>query len=89
MFKKSLSILLASLLCLGVVSTAYAQKDRQGKTSLETNKSRPKENKPAQTGSQRVQNQTKERTQKALDSTGSARQQEKTKKSVNRIVNKK
>jgi hypothetical protein len=80
-------ISLAVMTALTVAPAAYAQ-DKQGKRSLETSKSRPKENKPAQSGSQRVQEQTRDRTQRSLDNTSSARQQEKTNKAASSALRK-
>ena len=69
------------LVFLCVPHASWAQ-DKQGKRSLETSKVRPKENKPAQTGSQRVQEKTQNRTKQALEKNDSSRQQEKTNKAV-------
>jgi hypothetical protein len=63
---------------LQAVPHLFSSTDKQGKRSIETPTSRGKENPPAKTGSQRVQDQTKSRTAAAVGKTGSARQQEKT-----------
>ncbi len=89
MTKKISSITIAgALLLFSSMHPAYAF-EKQGRSSFESPKHSPKENKPPQSGSQRVQDQTKSRTQKALGSTGSARQQEKTSKSANSALRKK
>lgn len=50
---------------LSLHSPAYAV-DKQGKRSLETYRSRPKENPPAKSGSQRVRENTKDRVNRIL-----------------------
>jgi hypothetical protein len=75
------SVSLTAVFAITFPPSTWAQ-DRQGKRSLETSRSRPKENKPAQTGSQRVQEKTQNRTKQSLEKSDSARQQEKTNKSV-------
>lgn len=72
-----------------VASGASVAIDKQGRSSIETSKARPKENQASQTGAQRVQDSTKSRTSKAITSTGSARQQEKTRGAVARTLRKK
>jgi hypothetical protein len=88
MIKKISSIAIVAFVLFNSMQSAYAF-EKQGRSSFESPKHSPKENKPPQSGSQRVQDQTKSRTQKALGSTGSARQQEKTKNSVGNILRKK
>ena len=85
MIKKSINVAIVSMLMSGVVMDASAL-DKQGKTSLETNKSRPKENSPSKTGAQRVQDKTQSRTNEALSK--SAAQQGKTQKSVKKTMGK-
>lgn len=80
--------------CLVVVSFLFTSGqavalDKQGRSSVESQKARPKENKPSQSGSQRVQDSTKSRAGKAIGSTGSARQQEKTRSAVGQTLRKK
>lgn len=79
--------MVTAALLIGVAGPANAQ-DKQGKNSLEQSRSRPKENKPPQTGSQRTQDRTRERTEKALARNSAARQQEKTKERSNKALNK-
>lgn len=86
-----LSLLRGAMLSMALLATTpwpAAAQDKQGKHSLEQNRSRPKENKPAQTGSQRTQDQTRQRTEKALSRNGSARQQESTRGRVNKALKK-
>ena len=82
------------LLCFVVVGFLWMHGqaiaiDRQGRSSIETNKSRPKENKPSQSGVQRVQDRTTRRASKAIEPTGSARQQVKTQSDVDKALRKK
>jgi hypothetical protein len=85
-FMIAISTVVLAGLC--VHSSVHAQ-DKQGKRTLETNKSRQKENRPSQSGAQRVQDQTKTKVEKAVRSSGSDRVREKTKQSVARVLRKK
>jgi hypothetical protein len=60
--------------------------DRQGKQTLEQYRSRPKENRPPTSGADRVQDQTRTRTEKTLGR--SQRQQEATSKRARGVLNK-
>jgi hypothetical protein len=85
-FMIAISTVFLAVLCAH--STVHAQ-DKQGKRSLETNKARQKENRPSQSGAQRVQDQTKTKTDKAVRSNGADRTREKTRQSVAGVLRKK
>ena len=70
-------------------SGAAVAVEKQGRTSIETPKARPKENPRSQSGSQRVQDRTTTRVGKALTTNSSARQVQETRKSVTRTLVKK
>lgn len=65
MFSKFIFIFIFGL-CLSFSAINAVAQDKQGKRSLETSTSRPKENKPSQTGSQRVQDQTRSKVNKTM-----------------------
>lgn len=89
MYKKYLIAISTVVLAVLCAHTSVLAQDKQGKRSVETNKSRQKENRPSQSGSQRVQDQTKTKVDKAVSNSGSDRVREKTKQSVAGIFRKK
>lgn len=82
-------ILISLLLLMSLGQVSVFARDTGGKRSMNTPTMRPKENKPSQTGSKRVQDSTTTRTDRALSKNGSERRVEKTKNLVNRIFRKK
>ncbi len=63
---KQIISFIATLTILATLQNVALAQDKQGKRSLETHTSRPKENKPSQSGTQRVQDQTRSKVNKTM-----------------------
>lgn len=77
-----LSIAICSLFLHSSVAHAV---DKQGKT-MNVPSVRPKENSPARTGAQKVQDQTRTRSKQAVEGNNAARQREETKAQVKKTL---
>lgn len=88
MFKKSLSILLVALFSVGVISTAQAA-SRQGKSTLETNRSSTKENKRGKQVDGGKPTSTQSRVSKSLDRNSVGKQRQTTRGAVKKLLGRK